>query len=143
MGEFGTQTEVISTANIVNDAGLSLSTDATTFTVSDDELSAVYVLTSQFTINPLSNSSVDLIGRLLSVEGANDSVEPTQAFLHTYITSFPLAEQTTQQTISAVGRLPNVETGQQYDFYIRNNSGQDMSAGATVHITTTAVNAKA
>ena len=141
--EFGTQTAVITTAGTVSGTAITPSSDSTTFTNTDNAVSAAFVFVGSYTVAPDLNSSVDLYAQLLDVQSTNDTVEPTATYLNQYISSFPLIDATGSQTLSIIAGLPNVKAAQQYNFFIVNNAGQTLSAGANVYITDTAINTKA
>ena len=141
--EFGTQTAVITTAGAVNNTSFSLNTDATTFTNSDDALTAAFVFKGTFSVSPTASSSIDLYAQLLNIQGTNDTPEPSATLFDQYMGSFQLDVTTSEQTLGFVGSLPNIKAGQEYNFFIQNKSGQTLSAAANVYITTTAVNSKA
>jgi len=132
---FGTQDTVITTAGTIADGGFSSAGEATTWTNDDDARYASAVLTATFATAPDANSSVTLVAKLNDIDGANDAHEPDANNLHTYLGSFPLNDSTAAQYIAIEITLPNAYTSQSYDFYIQNNAGQTLSAGATVKVT--------
>ena len=52
-----------------------------------------------------------------------------------YLGAFPVKNVTTAQYIPLDVVLPNTKTSQGYDFYIRNNGGQTISAGWDLYVT--------
>jgi len=138
--KFGTQTVVDSgaTASVLN-ASFSASADQLVFTNTDDVPNAVFVLSCQWAVLPTDNSVINLYARKLNVDGVNDTAIPDAANLDQYIGAFvadgTVAVVTTAFLTTAVLALPNHVSGQQYEFYIENQSGQTISAGWTLKLT--------
>ena len=140
--EFGAQSTVITTGATVNSGNPSLIGDVTLFTNIDNAPSASFIFTGSFGTAPTLDSTIALYAQLLDVDGTNDTIEPSGTYNNIYMGSFPLANATGTQTLSIVAGLPNAKASQGYNFFIVNQSGQDLTTGATVKITSTAINAK-
>ena len=142
--EFGTQVSRITTAGSLALNAFSPSSDATTFTNTDNAVSASFVFKGTFSVSPDVSGSIDLHAKLLNIQSTNDSPEPSSTYSGGYLGSFPLdSGSTSEQVIDLIVGLPNAKAAQEYDFFIQNSAGQTLSAGATVYITDTAINAKA
>lgn len=101
----------------------------------DDAPTAAMVLTCAFASAPAAYSTVGLYARLMNIDGSFDQMEPDADFGHVYLGAFPLNNSTSTQYIAIDIRLPNTQPSQYYQFQIRNNAGQTMSAGWTLKIT--------
>lgn len=132
---FGTQDTVTSSSSAVTDGSFSVAADVVDWVNDDDAPVATVILESTFSVTPTANTVVDLYARLLNIQSTNDQEIPTANYQHRYLGSFPVKDQNTiQRTAIDVG-LPNVDTSQTYEFYIRNNAGQTMSAGWNLYVT--------
>ena len=141
--EFGTQTTVITTGSTVNTDSPSLIGDATSFTNTANAVSANFVFTGSFGVAPDVDGTIDLYAQLLDVDGTNDTVIPSASYENIYLGLFPLqSDASGSQTLSLVTGLPNAKSSQEYNFFIINRAGQNLTSGATVKITDTAINSK-
>ena len=136
---FGTQDEVSAAGGTaaVTDGSFSAASDGVTggWTNDDDAPLAAMVLQAAYASAPTAHTTVDLFARLMDVESTHDQDTPDGNFEHHYMGSFPLNDVTTTQRIPLSVTLPNVSSGQVYEFYIRNNAGQSLSAGWKLFIT--------
>lgn len=130
---FGTQTTITSGTSAITPGSFA---SAGTWTNTDDAPVATMILESTFAAVPTANIVVDLYARLLNIQSTNDQEIPTANYQHRYLGSFPVKDQSTiQRTAIDVG-LPNVDTQQEYEFYIRNNDDIDnINAGWNLYIT--------
>lgn len=143
VNSFGTQTTVSdTTANVSNEA-FSVVGDAATFTNTDDAPQASFVAMFNFSVAPDTNSSVNLYCRPMNIDGTSDQEVPSASFRHGFLDSFPVDDVTTAQYISIDVVLPNTYTGQVYEFYIENITGQTMPAGWTLKLTPKTLGPKA
>ena len=137
---FGTQDTLGTSSAAVTDASFSIASDLSTWTNDDDATFASIVLLVDWnTTAPDANTSVDLFCRLLDVQSTNDQDVPDANFQHVYLGSFPSNDVLTNQYVPLVVFLPNNVTSQQYEFYIRNNTGQTIVAGWDIFITPKAI----
>lgn len=132
---FGTQDTVTSSSAAVTDGAFSAGTDITTWTNDDDAPMASVTLEATYSVAPTANTGVTLYARLLNTVSTNDSDVPDANFPHVYLGRFPLNDVTTAQYITIDVALPNGKTSQEYDFYIKNDAGQTLSAGWDLYVT--------
>lgn len=136
---FGTQDTVTAGGgtSAVTDGSFSAGGDVVSggWTNDDDALYASAVLTCTYSTAPTAKTTVSLYARLMDINGTNDQLVPTANFPHVFLGAFPLKDVTSAQYIPIDIGLPNTYTSQVYEFYIRNNGGQTMSAGWTLQIT--------
>ncbi len=132
---FGTADDLGSSSASVADALFSLASDVAQWTNDDDVDRAAIVLDATWATAPSANSSVALYARLMNISGAGDQPVPTANFAHKVIGRFPVKDITTQQLIPIDIDLPNVYSSQVYEFYLKNGSGQTISAGWKLLIT--------
>lgn len=132
---FGTQDTVTSGAAAVASAAFSAQGDIVAWTIDDDAPQASVTLTVSYATAPNANTYVDLFLRSLDVEGTNDQSTPSANYPHKYVGSFPIDAVTTAQYSTIDIGLPNTKTSQQYEFYIRNNTGQEIQSGWNLYVT--------
>ena len=132
---FGTADDLGSSSAAVVDAAFSIASDVAQWTNDDDVDGAAIVLDATWATAPDANSSVTLYGRLMNISGTSDQPIPTANFPHKSMGRFPVKDITTQQLMPIDIDLPNVYTSQVYEFYLKNSSGQTMSAGWKLLIT--------
>lgn len=132
---FGTDDDLGSSSASVADAAFSIASDVAQWTNDDDVDRAAIVLDATWSVAPDANSSVTLYARLMNISGTGDQPVPTANFPHKLMGRFPVKNITTQQLIPIDIDLPNVYTSQVYEFYIKNNAGQTISAGWKLLIT--------
>lgn len=134
--KFGTQDEATTgTPSAVADGSFSGSGDVSTWTNDDDAPRAVVLLNATFGTAPDADGFVNLYARLMNVQSTNDQDEPSGTFEHLWLGSFPTDEVTSAQWIAIEVDLPNVASSQEYDFYIENQAGQQISSGWALYIT--------
>ncbi len=136
---FGTQDTLGTSSAAVADDAFSIAGDLSTWVNDDDAPMAAVVLLANFSVAPDTNSSINLYLRLLDFEGTNDGDVPDANFQHVYVGSFPLNDVTTAQYIPIQISLPNVETSQNYEFYVENKSGQSLPAAWDIFVTPKAI----
>lgn len=136
---FGTQDTVTvgGGTSAVTNTSFSASGDVVSggWTNDDDAPMASVVLTCAYSVAPTASTTVDLFARLMNIDSTNDAITPDANNPHVYLGSFPLDDTTSTQYIPLDVRLPNTYTSQVYEFYIKNNGGQTMSAGWTLKVT--------
>lgn len=134
---FGTADDLDSTAASVADGAISVVGDLAAWTNDDDASSASVVFEGAFTTGPDVGSFIQLVARLMDIEGTNEATAPLADYQHTWLGAFPLDNvgSSTTQRIPIDIDLPNHHTSQIYNFYIVNNSGQSLDSGWTLHIT--------
>ena len=133
--KFGTQDTLGTSSSAVSDAAFSVAGDLSTWVNDDDSPTAAVILLANFSVAPDANSFINLYLRPLDFQGTNDQDVPDANFQHSYVGSFPLNNVTTAQYISIIISLPNVETSQNFEFYIENVSGQSLPSGWDIFVT--------
>lgn len=145
--KFGTLSNLASSSAAVVDAAFSVAGDLVTFTNTNDAKEAVAVLTWQYPSGTLdAGATVSLHARRLDWTGTTDEEVPSTDYSGAYIGSFSLDDGLAVTTDSySVIRIPllNSKSAQEYEFYIQNNSGVQITAGWTIDITPVAVGPKA
>lgn len=137
---FGTKDEVISIAGAAVATGsYSDSGDLTSWTNDDDAREAELTCNFTFGGNPTAGTTVDVYVRLMDIDGTTDAEEPGANVPYRYMNSFPLNAGGTTTVCTITIALPNQYTSQVYNFYLKNNSGQNLNTGSTVDITPKAV----
>lgn len=132
---FGTQDALDDTSATVIDGAFSLVGDLKVWVNDDDALLATVTLEVTFATTPDDNSTVSLYAQKLNVVSTSDNDVPDANFEHTAFGVFPINNVTTAQFITIDIELQNWITSSIYQFFIRNEAGQTMSAGWDVHIT--------
>jgi len=138
--KFGTPAAVDdgSTSSVAN-AAFSVAADATAWTNSDDAPLAQFLLTCQWaTVTGVANKRVVLYARLMDVDSTTDAIAPSTNRKWQAIGAFLVyaaATGTDYVFDSGICRLPNAESGQIYEFYLENLTGQTISAGWGLKIT--------
>lgn len=140
---FGAQDALDDTSAAVADGGFSVGGDLLSWPNTDDAPAASVTLLVNFSVAPTANTVINMYLRLLNVEGANNAPVPDGNFQHSYAGSFPLNDSTAAQYITIDISLPNGSTGQEYEFYIENQSGQTLPAGWDIFVTPKTVGPKA
>lgn len=143
VNSFGTQTTVSDTTANVADLAFSVAGDAATFPNTDNAPQASFVAMFNFSVSPDTNSAVNLYCRPMNIDGGNDQEVPSASFRHGFLDSFPVDAVTTAQYVSVDVVLPNTYSGQVYEFYIENITGQTIPAGWTLKITPKTLGPKA
>lgn len=132
---FGTQDTLGTTSAAVSNDAFSIAGDLSTWVNDDDAPQASVILLANFSVAPDASSSINLYLRLLDFQSTNDGDVPDANFQHVFVGSFPLNDVTTAQYIPIEISLPNVETSQNYEFYVENKSGQSLPAGWDIFVT--------
>lgn len=149
--KFGTQTTVTAgggTSAVSATAGTySASGDAATWTNSDDVPLASFVLKMQYPSGTITTGGIQLMARLLNNDGTGDEPAATANWLSHFIGNFSTGTgmSATTDYYIAMGpvELPCVKSAQEYEFYIVNNCGVQITAGWTLKITPTTDGPKA
>lgn len=132
----------------VANAAMSATADANTWTNDEDAVMATVIGQFEFGAGTVtSNTTIDLFARLMNIDGATDAQIPAVTeFEHIYVGSFPLTDAGGSPGLPLVVpieiSLPNAKSSQEYDFYIKNNSGIQISAAWTLKIMTKAIGPK-
>lgn len=132
---FGTQDTIGTSSAAVADDAFSIASDLSTWVNDDDAPMASVILECNFGTAPDVNSGINLYLRHIDIEGTNDATIPDANFQHFYVGSFPLDNNANAQWIPIEIALPNVETSQNYEFYVENKSGQSLPLGWDIHVT--------
>ena len=136
---YGTQDTVDSSSAAVSDGAMSVASSVTTWTNDDDALEAGFVLRAQYASGTVdSNAFVSLYARLMNIDGTNDANEPATDHLDVWLGNFVFDDglaTATNTYMSLRARLPNLKSGQEYDFYILNLTGVTLSDGWTLKVT--------
>lgn len=131
--KFGTLTSVDdgSTSSIAN-AAFSVAADISAWTNSDDVRECAFVLKAQWaTITSVANRLVNIYARPINIQGTNDPVAPGTNRFSNCIGSFIVYAASTGTDYffeSSRCLLPNMKSGQEYEFYIENQTAQTISA---------------
>jgi len=133
--KFGTQDDIDSSSAAVTDGSFSVAGDLAQWTNDDDAPMARAILEAAFATAPTVGGTIQLFARHMDTEGTNDAPVPTANYPHVLVGIFPVKDDTSTNRYHADIYLPNLEASQTYEFYVRNNAGQTMSAGWTIHIT--------
>ena len=136
---FGTQDDLGNTSSAVTNNSFSAAADLVEWTNDDDAMVGAMILEATWSVAPTANTSVTLFAQLMNIQSANDMEVPTANFQHVVLGDFPVKNITTIQRVPIDIALPNTATSQVYQFFIRNNSGQTISAGWKLLITPKAV----
>jgi hypothetical protein len=137
--KFGTLTSIDdgSTSSIA-DAAFSATADISAWTNSDDVPQAGFVLKAQWaTVTGVANKPVNIFARPINIQSTNDPVTTGTNRRATFIGSFNVyaASGATDYFFeSSRCDLPNLKSGQEYEFYLENKTGQTISANWTLWI---------
>jgi hypothetical protein len=132
--KFGTLTSVDdgSTSTVANDA-FSVAADISAWTNGDDVPQAGFVLKAQWaTVTNVANKLINVYARPINIQSTNDPVAPGTNRYATWIGSFTVYAASTATDYffeSSRCDLPNLKSGQEYEFYVENKTGQTISAG--------------
>lgn len=126
--KFGTADTIHSTPATVADGAFSASSDVAQWTNDDDADEADFELrltAAGLGGAPDAGATIALYARHMNLRGTTDDAQAPQSnFEHVYIGSFPVRNADADQTIVLNNvPLPNMETSQVYEFYIKNNMG--------------------
>lgn len=131
--KFGTLTSVDdgSTSSIAS-AAFSVAADIGAWTNTDDVPFAGFVLKCQWaTVTGVANKLVNIYARPINIQSTNDPVAPGTSRFVTCIGSFVVYAASTATDYffeSSRCELPNLKSGQEYEFYIENQTGQTISS---------------
>jgi hypothetical protein len=138
--KFGTADTIHSTPGSISDAGFSAAGDVAQWTNDDDAPAAYFELrlkAAGLSGAPSLGATVSLFTRLMNLRaGADDSLAPQAGFEHLFLGAFPVDDQDADQNI-VIGpiRLPNPETSQVHEFYLKNNMGVSTGTDWELYIT--------
>jgi hypothetical protein len=139
---FGTAVTVSGTTSAVATDSFSVGGDATTWTNTDNVLSASVV--GIFTMTgSTANGTIALYARPLNIDSTNDANTPDANFLDKFLGVFILDESATIQYCPLEVSLTNIVDGQEYEFYIKNNMAVSVVAGWSLELTPKAIAGKA
>lgn len=128
--KFSAQTALDDTSGSVADDAYSVTGDLIEWTNTDDAPLATIILLATIPIAPSSlRQTINLYAQLLDIDGTDDALVPSDSFQQIPLGSFPVDTITTAQIIPLQIALPNAETSQKYKFFIKNITGQTISAG--------------
>lgn len=105
-----------------NDASYSLSADAANWP------DAEFVLTCAFGTAPTEGRSLNLLARLLDIDGTNDAPVPEVARPGHYVGSFIVDNTTSTQYLHLQG-IVSYDLPRLADYYLHNGTDQTLSAG--------------
>lgn len=147
--KYGTQDTVSAGGgtSAVSSGAYSASGDAATWTNDDDSDQASAVLTFQYPSGTITTGGVQLLCRLLNINGTTDEPALTTNwrghFLANFVTGTGMSATTDYALESGPFILPSAKSSQEYEFYVLNSCGVTMSAGWTLKITPVADGPKA
>ena len=137
----GTADTIHNSPATVTDGNFSIAGDVSQWTNDDDAPFAYFELrltAAGLGGAPSAGARVDLFTRLMDLRGtSDDSFTPTvDNFEHYRLGSFPVENQDANQNI-VIGpvRLPNAETSQVHEFYIKNETGVALGTTWELYIT--------
>jgi len=141
--KFGTQTTVSAgggTSAVAATAGTySAAADAATFTNTDDVPLAAFVLTMQYPSGTITTGGIQLQARLLNIDSTGDNPAVTANWIGHNLGSFTTGTGMSAATDYSLDigpvELPTTKSGQEYEFYLVNNCGVQITAGWTLKIT--------
>ena len=137
--KFGTQDLVtVATPNAIANGAMSLQTDTVAWTNTDDAPDGEFVFRGQYSGTLGSNPSVNVYARKLNIQGTNDENVPTLTNKKHFIANLKIdgsLAQATNEFVSQPIELPNGVSQQQYEFYIENKIGAQISSGWQAWVT--------
>ena len=143
---FDTQIEVtVASPSAITTGAFSVQADVNSWTNTDDAPLAHFLLICQLATMPDAGSSITLYARQLNIESTNDAPQPDTSYEHTRIADFPIDDGSSTATdmyllVHGI-KLPNIETAQGYEFYLKNNSTQTITSAWDLFITPASFNA--
>lgn len=138
--KYGTPDDLDSTSAEITTGSFSIASDVVTPWVNDDDAPfAAITLSCTFGTTAVEGEVVNLYGRMLNIDSANDVAIPTAAHPVGLLGSFRLETGTSAQYHQIVVKLPNGKTSAEYEFYIENGSSQTLSAGWILKVTPIAI----
>jgi hypothetical protein len=137
--KFGTQDEVTDGTNssVVSDAwSVTADLSGTLWTNDDDAIYASAVLKCAAGTAFTAGDSIALYARLMNVETTNDEPQPDTNFSKHFLGVF-IVDAVTATSYYAISDilLPITKASQEYEFYIRNDTAQTISANWQLWIT--------
>ena len=147
--KYGTQDTVSAGGgtSAVSSGAYSASGDAATWTNDDDSDQASAVLTFQYPSGTITTVGVQLLCRLLNINGTTDEPALTANWTGHFLGSFRTGTGMSATTNYAIETgpfiLPSAKSSQEYEFYVLNSCGVTMTAGWTLKITPVADGPKA
>ena len=148
INEFDSQVEVtVASPGAITTGSFSVQADNNgTWVNTDDASLAHFLLVIQFATMPTAGSSITLYARQLNIESTNDAPRPDTSYEHTRIADFPIDDGSStaiDMYLALHGiKLPDIKSGQEYEFYLKNNSSQSISSGWDLFITPASFNVK-
>lgn len=139
--KYGTQDTVSAGGgtSAVSSAAYSASGDAAAWTNDDDSDQASAVLTFQYPSGTITTGGVQLLCRLLNIDGTTDEPALTANWTGHFLGNFPTGTGMSATTNYAIQcgpfLLPTNQASQEYEFYVKNSCGVTMTAGWTLKIT--------
>lgn len=133
--KYGTRTGLDgSTANVASGA-YTTSGQITTWSNDDDAEEAVLDLHLTFNTNPTAGELVLLYMRKKAIDGTNAENEPSDNNQMAYVGSVSVDATTSTQRFQVEIHLNSNATGQDYDFYMKNDTSVQLNSGWTADIT--------
>lgn len=138
--KFGTRQALETSGSLVSSGAFVQAT--TSLVATDDVVYGNLDFSGTFASNPTAGSTADVYLRAMGIN-ATDASTPSNNFQHIYAGSIPLngGGVTTVATID-IG-LPNHQSGQVYEVYIKSNAGINLDIGWTLGFTPKAIGPKA
>ena len=137
--KYGTKDALGSTTSAVTDGSFSDGTnDLTAWTNDDDASEAAFALEFTTATTGDARSSIELHARLMDIgdAGTEDEQVPDSNFSQRVLGRFNHNNPATgAQTAGLRVNLPNHKSSQIYEFYLRNRTGQTISAGWELSVT--------
>lgn len=128
------------TTSAINDGAMSVAADVTTWTNTEDATHATLILLWQYPSGTI-DGNINIHIRPLNVDGTNDVPAPTATDQINLCGSFNLATAQSAATdtayISTISLVPwQMKTSQEFEFYLFNDSGVQISANWDLDIVT-------
>ena len=120
------------TTSAVNDAAMSAAADITAWTNDDDAPGAALILRWQYPSGTI-DGNIEIYARPINIDGTDDQPQPDSTYKHAYVGQFTIdtAQAATTDTVYQIyvdlSHL-TVKTSQEFEFYLYNDSGVQMSA---------------
>ena len=130
-----TADEVTTTSSAVANDAFSVAGDTSEWTNDDDSPLAIAVLGSAFGAALAGGTTVDLYARKMNIQSTNDSPIPIAGYKGAYLGSFLMDDIATKHYVGIEIYLENYQASSVYEFYVNNQSGQQMSATWNLYIT--------
>lgn len=143
INEFSAQVDLASSSAAVANGAFSVAGDLNVLTLTDDVRELELVLQGDFAAAVDANSSVNVYFRSLNIEGTNDQEIPDANFQQDYVGSFALNDVATAQYKRLIVTPPTGKSGDEFELYIENVSGQSLDAAWTIFYKEKTINTKA